>query len=82
MNEHQSGGGRRLFEHELEERLDGLLFASPSHRSITRLAATLEPLPRARQDRVLHWAGVAARTYAEIGYLHRLAGAAGTSSAR
>jgi nitric oxide reductase NorD protein len=60
---------RRLFEHELEERLDGLLFASPSHRSITRLAVTLEPLPRARQDRVLHWAGVAARTYAEIGYL-------------
>jgi nitric oxide reductase NorD protein len=60
---------RRLFEHELEERLDGLLFASPSHRSISRLAATLEPLPRSRQDRTLHWAGVAAHTCAEIGYL-------------
>jgi len=60
---------RRLFEHELEERLDALLFASASHRSIGRLATLLEPLPRRHQDLVLHWAGVAAQTYAEIGYL-------------
>ncbi len=60
---------RKLFEHELEERLDAVLFASPSHRSITRLAATLESLTRAQQEKVLHWAGVAAKTYAEIGYL-------------
>ena len=60
---------RRLFEHELEEKLDALLFASPSHRSIERLANLLEPLPRKHQDLVLHWAGVAAQTYAEIGYL-------------
>ncbi len=60
---------RRLFEHELEEKLDALLFASPSHRSIERLAALLEPLPRKHQELVLHWAGVAAQTYAEIGYL-------------
>jgi nitric oxide reductase NorD protein len=60
---------RKLFEHELEERLDQLLFASPSHRSVTRLAAGLEALPRSQQDQVLHWAGVAAQTYAEIGYL-------------
>lgn len=60
---------RKLFEHELEERLDAVLFASPSHRSITRLAATLESLSRPQQDLVLHWAGVAAKTYAEIGYL-------------
>jgi nitric oxide reductase NorD protein len=60
---------RRLFEHELEERLDTLLFASPSHRSILRLATLLEPLPRAQQDLVLHWAGVAAQTNAEIGHL-------------
>ena len=60
---------RRLFEHELAEHLDRVLFASPSHRSIERLAQTLEGLPRARQDKVLHWAAVAARTYAEIGYL-------------
>jgi nitric oxide reductase NorD protein len=60
---------RKLFEHELEEKLDALLFASPSHRSIERLAALLEPLPRRQQDLVLHWAGVAAQTYAEIGYL-------------
>ncbi|MDK9724775.1 MAG: VWA domain-containing protein [Sterolibacteriaceae bacterium MAG5] len=61
--------GRHLLEHELEERLDALLFASPSHRSIGRLAAQLEPLPRLRQELVLHWAGVAAQTYAEIGHL-------------
>ncbi len=60
---------RRLFEHELEEKLDALLFASPSHRSIERLAALLEALPRHHQDLVLHWTGVAAQTYAEIGYL-------------
>ncbi len=60
---------RKLFDHELEERLDRVLFASPSHRSLGRLAAGLEPLPRAQQDLVLHWAGVAAQTYAEIGYL-------------
>ena len=56
---------RKLFEHELEERLDAVLFASPSHRSITRLATTLESLPRVQQEKVLHWAGVAAKTYAE-----------------
>lgn len=60
---------RRLFAHELEERLDRVLFASPSHRSIERLAQSLESLSRAQQEKVLHWAGVAARTYAEIGYL-------------
>jgi nitric oxide reductase NorD protein len=64
-----SHSARKLFEHELEERLDGLLFASPSHRSIRVLATALEPLPRKQQDLVLHWAGVAAKTYAEIGYL-------------
>ena len=36
---------------------------------MTRLAAGLEALPRSQQDQVLHWAGVAAQTYAEIGYL-------------
>ena len=60
---------RRLFEHELEEKLDALLFASPSHRSIERLAAQLEPLPRKRQDLILRWTGIAAQTYSEIGYL-------------
>ena len=60
---------RKLFADELEQRLDELLFASPSHRSISRLAETLEPLPRVQQDLVLHWAGVAAQTHAEIGFL-------------
>ncbi|MBI4998304.1 MAG: nitric oxide reductase activation protein [Rhodocyclales bacterium] len=60
---------RKLFEHELEERLDALLFASPSHRSVERLAKSLESLSRVQQEKVLHWAGVAAKTYAEVGYL-------------
>jgi nitric oxide reductase NorD protein len=60
---------RKLFADELEAQLDELLFASPSHRSISRLAEGLEALPRVQQDQVLHWAGVAAQTYAEIGYL-------------
>ncbi len=69
MSEPSSSSARKLFEHELEERLDTVLFASPSHRSITRLAGALESLSRAQQDKVLHWAGIAAKTYAEIGYL-------------
>jgi len=60
---------RRLFEHELEEQLDALLFASPSHRSIERLAILLATLPRTQQDLVLHWVGVCAHTNAEIGHL-------------
>ncbi len=60
---------RRLFAHELEARLDELLFASPSHRSIEHLSESLESLSRQQQNLVLHWAGVAAQTYAEIGYL-------------
>lgn len=60
---------RKLFEHELEERLDRVLFASPSHRSVERLAKSLEALSRAQQDLVLHYAGVAAQTCAEIGHL-------------
>jgi nitric oxide reductase NorD protein len=60
---------RRLFEHELSEKLDALLFASPSHRSIERLATQLEALPRPRQDLVLHWTGVAAQTNTEMGHM-------------
>ena len=60
---------RRLFSDALEERLDEVLFASPSHRSTKKIADGLEPLDRAQQERVLHWVKVAAQTYAEIGYL-------------
>lgn len=60
---------RRLFSNELEERLDELLFASTSHRSAKGMADGLEKLARAQQERVLHWVGVAAQSYAEIGYL-------------
>ena len=60
---------RKLFSHELEVRLDEVLFASPSHRSARGIADGLEGLPREQQERVLHWAAVAAQTYAEIGYL-------------
>ncbi|MDP3032355.1 MAG: hypothetical protein Q8N33_09795, partial [Rhodocyclaceae bacterium] len=60
---------RRLFEHEIEERLDALLFASSSHRKPGTLAEDLEALPRLQQDLVLQWAAVAAQTYAEIGHM-------------
>jgi len=59
---------RRLFGDELEARLDEVLFASHSHRSATRISRGLEALTRAQQERLLHWAAVAAQTYAEIGY--------------
>ena len=59
---------RRLFGEELGKRLDEVLFASHSHRSAARIAEGLEELSRERQERVLHWANVAAGTYAEIGY--------------
>ena len=59
---------RRLFGDELGKRLDEVLFASHSHRSATRIAEGLEDLNRDQQERVLHWANVAAGTYAEIGY--------------
>ncbi|MDO8958343.1 MAG: VWA domain-containing protein [Rhodocyclaceae bacterium] len=60
---------RRLFEHEIEERLDALLFASSSHRKIGKLAAQLEALSRTQQELVMRMAGVAAQTYAEIGHM-------------
>ncbi len=60
---------RKLFAHELEEILDAFLFASPSHRSIERLSAMLEALPRRQQDFVLRAARGAAKTNTEIGYL-------------
>ena len=60
---------RRLFSDELEQRLDEVLFASPSHRSAKNIADGLERLTRVQQELVLHWASVAAQTYAEIGYL-------------
>ncbi|MFA5531318.1 MAG: hypothetical protein WDA11_11690, partial [Thiohalomonadaceae bacterium] len=59
---------RPLTAIELEAALDELLSASSSYRSVARLAAGLEPLTRVQQERVLHWAGVAAQTYDEIGY--------------
>ncbi len=59
---------RPLTAVELEAALDELLSASSSYRSVARLAAGLESLTRAQQERVLHWAGVAAQTYDEIGY--------------
>ncbi len=60
---------RKLFAHELEEILDAFLFASPSHRSIERLAEMLEGPPRKQQDFVLRAARGAAKTNTELGYL-------------
>ena len=64
---------RKLFADELAANLDELLFASPSHRSVRRLCAALERLPRWQQDAVLHWTGVAAQTHAELAF-HLCAG--------
>ena len=58
---------RKLFSGELEQRLDEVLFASPSHRSAKNIADGLERLGREEQERVLHWVGVAAQSYTEIG---------------
>ncbi|MBS3935396.1 MAG: hypothetical protein KGZ43_04410, partial [Sulfuritalea sp.] len=60
---------RKLFAHELAESLDAFLFASPSHRSIGRLAEMLEALPRKQQEFVLRSARGAAKTNTEIAYL-------------
>ncbi|OHC61347.1 MAG: hypothetical protein A3H93_15925 [Rhodocyclales bacterium RIFCSPLOWO2_02_FULL_63_24] len=60
---------RKLFAHELEVRLDELLLLSLRQRSAAEPAAQLEALPRALQERVLHWAGVAAQTSDDLGWL-------------
>ncbi|MGB0127595.1 MAG: hypothetical protein WBP72_08150, partial [Rhodocyclaceae bacterium] len=60
---------RKLFAPELAQRLDVILSASPSRRSLARLASGLESLARPQQDLVLEQAAVAALTSAEIGYL-------------
>ncbi len=60
---------RKLFAHELEARLDELLLLSLRQRSAEEPAALLEALPRDLQERVLHWAGVAAQTSDDLGWL-------------
>jgi nitric oxide reductase NorD protein len=60
---------RKLFAHELEARLDELLLLSLRGRSAEKPAALLEALPREMQERVLHWAAVAAQTSDDLGWL-------------
>ena len=60
---------RKLFAHELEARLDDLLLLSLRQRSAKVPAAQLEALPRELQERVLHWAAVAAQTSDDLGWL-------------
>ncbi len=60
---------RKFFAHELEAQLDELLLLSLRQRSAAEPAALLEALPRQLQDRVLHWAGVAAQTSDDLGWL-------------
>ncbi|MEI8163773.1 MAG: nitric oxide reductase activation protein [Betaproteobacteria bacterium] len=60
---------RKLFAHELEKRLDELLLLALRQRSAAQPAALLEALPRQIQERVLHWAGVAAQTSDDLGWL-------------
>jgi nitric oxide reductase NorD protein len=62
-------GDRKLFAHELEVRLDQLLLLSLRQRSAKEPAAQLEVLPRETQERVLHWAGVAAQSSSDLGWL-------------
>ena len=59
---------RRLYAEELVVRLDAILFASPSHRALSRAATLLEPLARAQQDLVLQWARIVALTDAELAH--------------
>ncbi len=58
---------RKLFAHELEARLDELLLLSLRQRSASDAANALETLPRAVQDRVLHWVAVAAQLSNRLG---------------
>ena len=60
---------RKLFAHEIEERLDELLLLKLRQRSPEQAARLLEALPRGRQERVLHWVGVAAQGANELGWL-------------
>ncbi len=60
---------RKLFADEIEQRLDEVLFASPSHRSSKHVVGGLEKLPRTQQEAVLHKVGVAAQSYSELGHL-------------
>ena len=62
-------GERKLFAHELEARLDELLLLSLRQRSAAEPAEQMEALPRQMQERVLHWAGVAAQTSDDLGWL-------------
>ena len=62
-------GQRKLFAHEIEARLDEILLLKLRQRSATDVAARLEALARDRQERVLHWVGVAAQAANELGWL-------------
>ena len=62
-------GQRKLFAHEIEARLDEILLLKLRQRSATEVAARLEALPRERQERILHWVGVAAQAANELGWL-------------
>ena len=61
--------GRKLFVHELEQRLDELLLLSLRRRSPRELAQHLESLPRELQERILHWAAVATQTSGDLGWV-------------
>ena len=62
-------GQRKLFAHEIEARLDEILLLKLRQRSASEVAARLEALSRERQERLLHWVGVAAQTANELGWL-------------
>jgi nitric oxide reductase NorD protein len=58
----------RLSAEQVEARLEQILFATSSIRSIEKLGDSLARLPRERQDFLLHWAEVAAHSNVELAY--------------
>ncbi len=67
---------RKLFAHEIEERLDEILLLKLRQRSPREAAAQLEALPREQQEGLLRWVGIAAQSANELGWLIAVQGAA------
>ena len=62
-------GQRKLFAHEIEERLDEILLLKLRQRSPRAVAMQLEAVPREHQESLLRWVGIAAQSANELGWL-------------
>ncbi|MBK8761144.1 MAG: nitric oxide reductase activation protein [Sulfuritalea sp.] len=69
-------GQRKLFAHEIEERLDEILLLKLRQRSPRAVAMQLEAAPREHQESLLRWVGIAAQSANELGWLIASHGAA------